>query len=100
MFTDCKEEEAMNYKRLLRNGIMITALLSAMCVFSAPTAQARDRDDSCRQRIHKQEEKLERAIRRHGERSRQAERARDKLRDTRARCGEDRGDRDRDYDNH
>ena len=63
---------------------------------AAPTL-ARDRDDKCRERIHKAEAKLRREIDRHGERSRQAEKRRYELERARESCGRDR-DRDRDHD--
>ncbi len=45
-----------------------------------------DRDDKCERRIHQAELKLERAIRKHGLHSIQAERRRDELEKVRARC--------------
>ena len=75
----------MTCRRMLQGG-MLSSVLALTLFIPMGTAQARDRDDSCRARIHKQEEKLEKAIRRHGERSRQAEKARARLHETRERC--------------
>jgi hypothetical protein len=57
---------------------------------------AGDRDNGCRERIQKAEEKLRHAIDRHGEHSQQAEKRRHELEKVRERCG---ADRDRDHDN-
>lgn len=48
--------------------------------------------NNCQQRIHRAEENLQRAIRRHGEHSREAERRRHELQEVRRSC---RGHRDR-----
>jgi uncharacterized membrane protein len=57
-----------------------------------------DRDERCEKRIHKAEEQLSKAIRRHGEHSRQADQRRHELEEARERCHH--GDRDRDHDHH
>ena len=62
----------------------------------APTL-ARDRDDKCRERIHKAEMKLRREIERHGEHSRQAEKRRYELERARESCSRN---RDREHYNH
>lgn len=61
-------------------------------------AQARDRDDKCEQRIHKAEENLRKAERKHGANSRQAQRRRHELEEARERCRhrEHFGDHDQD----
>jgi hypothetical protein len=48
--------------------------------------------NNCDQRIHRAEENLDKAIRRHGEHSREAERRRHELEEARRSCG---GDHDR-----
>jgi len=53
--------------------------------------QASDNDRQCNQRIHKAEENLRKAVDRHGEQSRQAEKRRHELEEARRSCG---GDRD------
>jgi len=53
--------------------------------------QASDNDRQCNQRIHKAEENLRKAVYRHGEQSRQAEKRRHELEEARRSCG---GDRD------
>jgi hypothetical protein len=83
----------MACKRMFQGGVLSFALLLTMSFVPSGTAQARDRDDSCRARIHKQAEKLELAVRRHGERSRQAAKARARLHEVREKC-DDRHDRD------
>jgi len=80
-----------------------TTLLAAvfgafLLVGSVAPALARDRDDECRERIHKAEARLRHEIERHGEHSRQAEKRRHELERARERCGRDR-DRDHDHDN-
>ncbi|MGD0920433.1 MAG: hypothetical protein ABSA70_01555 [Terriglobia bacterium] len=77
-----------------------TTLLAAvfgafLLVGSVAPIVARDRNDECRERIHKAEAKLRRAIERHGEQSRQAQKRRYELERARERCGRD---RDRDHD--
>jgi len=83
----------MTRKRTLWEIPLGLALLLGMVLIPSGTAQARDHDKDCRGRIEHQEQKLHQAIRRHGERSRQAMKARERLRDLRARCDE-RRDRD------
>jgi len=84
----------MTRKRTLWEIPLGLALLLGMVLIPGRTAQARDRDNNCGKRIERQEQKLHKAIRRHGVRSRQAAKAREKLRDLREKCDE-RRDRDR-----
>lgn len=78
---------------------LLAAVFGACLLVGGVTpALAGDRDDSCRERIHKAEAKLRREIDRHGERSRQAEKRRYELERARERCGRGR-DRDRDHGN-
>lgn len=65
---------------------------------SAIPAKALDRDDDrCHRQIEKAERNLDKAVRRHGEHSPQAERRRHELEETRERCHHD---HDRDHDRH
>jgi hypothetical protein len=73
------------------------ALLSAAVVlaFLAGTVPARALDDHdrgrrCEQRVHSAEARLQNAIRKHGERSRQAEKRRHELEEAREHCRHDR----------
>jgi len=56
----------------------------AMLATSAGVVQARA--ESCEERVHKAERKLDDAIHKHGEHSRQAEQRRRELEDARAHC--------------
>jgi hypothetical protein len=77
---------------------LLAIILAAFFLFgSAVPGRALDRDDKCERRIHRAEENLERAIRRHGEHSRQAEQRRHQLEEVRERCHRD---HDRDHDHH
>jgi hypothetical protein len=77
---------------------VLAAILAALFLFgSAAPVQAFDRDDKCERRIHKAEENLQKAIRRHGEHSRQAEQKRHELEEAREQCHHD---HDRDHDHH
>lgn len=80
--------------------IVVSAIVLIMFLASTVPARAlvRDRDDDrkCEQRIHKAEDKLQNAIRKHGEHSRQAEQRRHELEEARERCHH--GDHDRDHD--
>jgi hypothetical protein len=79
---------------------VLAAILAALFLFgSAAPVRALDRDDKCERRIHKAEENLQKAIRKHGEHSRQAEQRRHQLEETREQCHHDH-DRDRDHDHH
>ncbi len=76
-----------------------------LSVGSAVPSQARDRNDrkdKCEQQVRKAQENLNKAIQKHGERSRQAEQQRRKLEDARAKCEENQQRRDshRDHDKH
>jgi hypothetical protein len=59
------------------------------------SAVVRDDDRKCEQRIHNAEAKLQNAIRKHGEHSRQAEQRRRELEEARGRCHH--GDHDHDH---
>jgi hypothetical protein len=73
-----------------------TVLLALTFVASTATlVMARDRDDHCEERVRKAEDKLRRDERKHGSRSRQAEKDRHEVEEARARCGHD-----RDHDHH
>ena len=75
--------------------VLATVLAAFFVLGSAVPSQAWDRDDKCRRRIERAEYNLQKAIRRHGERSRQAEQRRRELHEARERC---RFDRDHDHD--
>lgn len=63
------------------------AFAIALFVSGAVPSQARDRNDRrCEQRIHKAEEKLRQAERKHGPGSRQAEQRRRELQEAREHC--------------
>lgn len=83
-----------------KNMAVSTAL--SLCLFAAVATPARadrdDRDDRCRRDVHKAEERLEKAIHKHGEHSRQAEDRRHQLEETRERCHMRGDDHDRDHD--
>lgn len=65
--------------------LVVTAVLGSF--FATVPLRAVDRDDRrCEERIHKAQEQLERAERRHGEHSRQAEEKRHHLEEVRERC--------------
>ncbi len=69
--------------------IAVAALIVFALMGSAPPAQAlndHDRDRKCEQRIHRAEDNLRHAERRHGEHSRQAEQKRRQLEEAREHC--------------
>lgn len=76
--------------------VFAAVIIAAMIFGSSAIASAVDRDDKCEQRIHKAEDNLQKAIRKHGEHSRQAEKKRHQLEETRERCHG--GDHDHDHD--
>ena len=78
-------------RKMMLSGILGASLLAGVAV----PAYA-DRDDDCRRNVQKAEQNMEKAVRKHGERSRQAEQRRRKLEAVRERCHM--GDRDRDHD--
>jgi hypothetical protein len=84
-----------------RHGILAAVLAAFFLLAGAAPTQALDRDDKCERRVQKAEANLQRAIRRHGEHSRQAEQKRRQLEETRERCHHDHDrDHDRDHDHH
>ena len=88
----------MPFRNLALTATLGVSLLAA-CAMPA-YADHDDRDDRCRRDVHKAEERLERAIQKHGEHSRQAEDRRHQLEEVRERChmrGDDH-DHDRDHD--
>ena len=77
----------------VKNGWKGFQLIPVLAVLLLVGGAARTRScNNCQQRIHRAEENLQRAIRRHGEHSREAERRRHELQEVRRSC---RGDRDR-----
>ncbi len=77
---------------------VLCAMLGASLLAGAATPARADRADKCRRDIHKAEENLEKAVRKHGERSRQAQQRRHQLEEVRERCRGYWGNRDRDHD--
>ena len=67
-------------------------------------SKAQDRDDDrherCERRIHQAEEKLQSAIQRHGEDSRQAHKRHEQLEEVRRECGDRRDMEHHDMDHH
>jgi hypothetical protein len=87
------------YNVLGKIKIAAAALIVFALMGSALPVQAlddHDRDRKCEQRIHRAEENLRNAERRHGEHSRQAEQKRRQLEEARERCRH----HDRDHDHH
>ena len=80
--------------------VIVAALVLGVMVMGAVPARAvdrdHDRDRKCEQNIRKAEAKLQDAIRKHGERSRQAEKRRHDLEEARERCHHG-GDHDHDH---
>jgi len=68
--------------------ILLTAGLLAITLVTVPTAMAqRSRNNKCGQRVRQAEMNLQRAIQKHGPRSRQAAQRRRDLRNVQQRCG-------------
>ncbi len=65
---------------------MTCAMLGASLLVGVATPARADRDDKCRRDIQKAEENLDKAVRKHGEHSRQAEKRRQQLEEVRERC--------------
>ncbi len=82
---------------MTRKSGVLAAILAAFFLLSSPVpSRALDRDDErCHRQVEKAERNLDKAIRRHGEHSPQAERRRRQLEEARERCH-----RDRDHDHH
>lgn len=78
-----------------KRGFLAMILVLFFLMGSAIPTPAMDRDDKCERRIHQAEENLQKAVRRHGEHSRQAEQKRRQLEEARERCHHD---RDHDHD--
>ncbi len=79
------------------NRVLAVALGGCLLLGSVAPSQARDRDDRCGQRVRKAEQNYDKAVRKHGEHSRQAEQRRRQVEQARANCNEHR-DHDRDHD--
>jgi len=87
----------MSLRRLFGKTMMFV-MLGASLVVGVATPALADRDDRCRRDIRKAEQNLEKALRKHGERSRQAEQRRRQLEEVRERCHMRDRDHDRDHD--
>lgn len=79
--------ETSNWKgRIFGKTLAATAVLCGFLLFAGAPGAAAHGPDKCYRRIARAERKLEKAIVRHGYYSRQAERRRYELRETRERC--------------
>jgi hypothetical protein len=79
---------------LSKTKLWIAAFIALSFLASTIPARAFDRDDHrCERRIHRAEENLDRAVRKHGEHSRQAEQRRHELEEAREHCRHHEGDR-------
>lgn len=67
----------------------ILAAILAACFVLGSTAPSQAFDERCERRVHQAEVNLQKAIRRHGEHSRQAEQRRRELEEARERCRHD-----------
>lgn len=73
--------------------ILATTLAVLLALGAAVPVLALDDDEKCERRIHKAEQNLEKAVRKHGEYSKQAEQRRRELEEARERCRHDRDQR-------
>jgi hypothetical protein len=73
-----------------RTALAATLLGAFMCAGSTVPSYAREHNgnNKCEQRVRKAEENLDKAVKKHGEHSRQAEQQRRKVEEARAKCGE------------
>jgi hypothetical protein len=70
---------------LIRKTVLAAAVLAGFLMFTAvPLVRADERD--CQRRVARADHRLDQAVARHGFRSRQAQRARQELRQARERC--------------
>jgi translation elongation factor EF-1alpha len=77
-------------KRSGKAALIVAALGGFLLLGGAPQLHARDRQSSCVNRMRKAEKKLGKAVKHHGQNSPQAQKAREKLEQARASCGEHR----------
>ena len=87
----------MSLRKMLGKTMLCTMLGAALLAGVVTPARA-DNDEKCRRDIHRAEENLEKAVRKHGEHSRQAEQRRHELDEVRERCHW--RDHDADHDHH
>ena len=81
-----------------KHAVLAAALGGFFLLSSAVPTRAMDRDDKCHRRIEKAEANLQKAVRKHGEHSRQAEQRRHELEEIRERCHDRDHDHDHDHD--
>jgi hypothetical protein len=74
------------------------ALFSIAGLVASSVPAHADRDDKCEKQIRQAEEKLHKAVERHGEHSPQAHKRHEQLEEVRRRCGYHDHDHDRDRD--
>lgn len=77
---------------------LLCAVLGASLMAVVATPARADRDDKCSRDIRKARENVDKAVRKHGEHSRQAEDRRHQLEEVRERCHM--RDHDHDHDHH
>ncbi|HYL12578.1 MAG TPA: hypothetical protein VEV41_06065 [Terriglobales bacterium] len=88
----------MSLKKMFGKTTLCAMLGASLLAGAAIPAAHADRDDKCRRDIRKAEENLEKAIRKHGERSKRADQRRHQLEEIRERCHMRDRDHDRDHD--
>jgi type II secretory pathway component PulJ len=76
----------MNFIKRTASGLAAVALGTAMFFAAAPASQAANARERCQHQIQKAEMNLEKAVHRHGERSRQADERRHELNAQREHC--------------
>ena len=82
---------------MIRKTLAAAILAALLLGVGVVPSQARDREDKCEQRVRKAETNLEKAVRRHGEHSRQAEQRRREVEQARAKCHGEHHDHDHDH---
>ena len=90
----------MSLRKMFGKTMLCATLGASLLAGVATPARAGDRDDKCRRDMRRAEENLERAVRKHGEHSRQAEQRRRQREEVRERCRwrDHEHDRDSDHD--
>ena len=72
-----------------KNILFLAALGVGLLMSVGTLTRAADYDKDCRKRIHNAEKNLRKAVDKHGEHSRQAEKRRHELEEVRRNCGEE-----------
>ncbi len=88
----------MSFKKILARITLLAMIGGFLLIGGVRSAEARDRDNACEQQMRNAEANYQKAVRKHGEHSKQANKRRQQMEQVRDRCRGEQKDHDRGHD--